>query len=80
MAKKMAGNRLLVGALRKGSWVVLDEIQKVPTLLDEVHGLHENPGIRFALCGSSARKVKRGGANLPGRCAVRYELHGPVAG
>lgn len=59
--------------------VVIDEIQKVPALLDEVHGLHEIPGIRFALCGSSARKVKRGGANLLGGRAVRYELHGLVA-
>lgn len=60
--------------------VVIDEIQKVPALLDEVHGLHENSGIRFALCGSSTRKVKRGGANLLGGRAVRYELHGLVAG
>src|SRR5262245_61858144 len=36
--------------------VVIDEVQKVPSILDEVHWLHENRGIRFALCGSSARK------------------------
>src|SRR5882672_533853 len=59
--------------------VVIDEIQKVPALLDEVHWLHENLGIRFALCGSSARKVRRGGANLLGGRALRYELHGLVA-
>ena len=47
--------------------VVIDEVQKVPALLDEVHWLHENRRIRFALCGSSARKVKRGAANLLGR-------------
>ena len=35
--------------------VVIDEVQKVPQLLDEVHWLHENRGIHFALCGSSAR-------------------------
>jgi len=56
--------------------IVIDEIQKVPQLLDEVHWLHENRGIRFALCGSSARKVKRGHANLLGGRALRYELHG----
>jgi predicted AAA+ superfamily ATPase len=56
--------------------VVIDEIQKVPALLDEVHLLHESRGLRFALCGSSARKVRRGGANLLGGRAVRYELHG----
>jgi len=59
--------------------VVIDEVQKVPQLLDEAHWLHENRDIRFALCGSSARKVKRGQANLLGGRAVRYELHGLIA-
>ena len=56
--------------------IVIDEVQKVPALLDEVHWLFENRGFQFALCGSSARKVKRGAANLLGGRAVRYELHG----
>jgi predicted AAA+ superfamily ATPase len=56
--------------------IVIDEVQKVPTLLDEVHWLIENRGFQFALCGSSARKVKRGAANLLGGRAVRYELKG----
>ncbi len=56
--------------------VVIDEVQKVPALLDEVHWLHENRGVRFALCGSSARKVRRGRANLLGGRALRFELHG----
>src|SRR5262249_16178085 len=60
--------------------VVIDEVQKVPPLLDEVHWLHERRKIRFALCGSSARKVKRGQANLLGGRARRYELHGLTAG
>ena len=59
--------------------VVIDEIQKVPQLLDEAHWLLENRGIQFALSGSSARKVKRGAANLLGGRAVRYELHGLTA-
>jgi predicted AAA+ superfamily ATPase len=59
--------------------IVIDEIQKVPALLDEVHWLHEHRGLRFAMCGSSARKVRRGGANLLGGRAVRYELHGLTA-
>jgi predicted AAA+ superfamily ATPase len=59
--------------------IVLDEVQKVPALLDEVHWLLENRGVHFALCGSSARKVKRGAANLLGGRAVRYELHGLTA-
>lgn len=62
-----------------GRQVVIDEIQKVPGLLDEVHWLIENRGICFALCGSSARKVKRGAANLLGGRAVRRELHGLTA-
>jgi predicted AAA+ superfamily ATPase len=61
------------------SQVVIDEVQKVPALLDEVHWLHEHQKIRFALCGSSARKVRRGTANLLGGRAVRYELHGLTA-
>jgi len=48
----------------------------VPQLLDEVHWLHENRGVQFALCGSSARKVRRGHANLLGGSAIRYELFG----
>jgi predicted AAA+ superfamily ATPase len=59
--------------------VVVDEVQKIPPLLDEAHWLHENRGVRFALCGSSARKVRRGQANLLGGRAVRYELHGLTA-
>lgn len=54
--------------------VILDEVQKVPQLLDEVHWLIENRGLRFILCGSSARKLKRGRANLLGGRAWRYEM------
>jgi len=59
--------------------VVIDEIQKVPMLLDEVHWLIENQRFHFALCGSSARKLKRGHANLLGGRAIRYELYGFVS-
>lgn len=54
--------------------VILDEVQKVPQILDEVHWLIENTDIRFILCGSSARKLKRGQANLLGGRAWRYEM------
>jgi len=54
--------------------IIIDEIQKLPILIDEVHWLIENKGLRFILCGSSARKLKRGHANLLGGRAVRYEL------
>ena len=54
--------------------IILDEVQKVPQVLDEVHWLIENKDLRFVLCGSSARKLKRGHANLLGGRAWRYEL------
>lgn len=54
--------------------IILDEVQKVPNLMDEVHWLIENQGLRFILCGSSARKLKRGQANLLGGRAWRFEL------
>jgi predicted AAA+ superfamily ATPase len=55
--------------------VVIDEIQRLPELLNEVHRLIESRGIRFLLTGSSARKLRRGGVNLlGGRARTRY-LH-----
>jgi len=54
--------------------VILDEVQKVPQVLDEVHWMIENKGLRFILCGSSARKLKRGHANLLGGRAWHYEM------
>lgn len=54
--------------------IVIDEVQKVPSLLDEIHWLIENKNLSFLLCGSSARKLKRGHANLLGGRAWRYEL------
>ena len=62
-----------------GTLTILDEIQKVPMLLDEVHWLIENRRLVFALCGSSARKLRRGHANLLGGRAVRHELFGLVS-
>ena len=59
--------------------VIIDEIQKVPLLLDEVHWLIENTRHVFGLCGSSARKVRGGAANLLGGRAIRYELFGFVS-
>lgn len=54
--------------------VVIDEVQKVPALLDEVHWCVENTPTQFILCGSSPRKLKRGAANLLGGRAWRFEL------
>ncbi len=58
----------------KPKWVVIDEIQKVPKLLDIVHEMIESKKIKFALTGSSARKLKRGAANLLAGRAFQYEL------
>ncbi len=53
--------------------VVIDEIQRLPELLNEVHRLIENRGTTFLLTGSSARKLRRGGVNLlGGRARTRY--------
>lgn len=54
--------------------VIIDEIQKVPQLLDEVHSLIQRKGIRFILSGSSPRKLKRVGANLLGGRAGKAQL------
>ncbi len=56
--------------------IIIDEIQKVPALLDEVHHLIEKERQAFALCGSSARKLRRGHANMLGGRALRFELTG----
>ena len=55
--------------------VVIDEVQKLPPLLDEVHRLIEERGIRFVLTGSSARKLKHGHANLLGGRAWTAHLY-----
>ena len=54
----------------EGGLVIIDEIQKLPSLLDEVHWLMVNRELRFILTGSSARKLRRGGANLLGGRAL----------
>jgi len=54
-------------------WVIIDEIQRVPALLNEVHRLIEKRKIRFVLTGSSARKLRAKGVNLlAGRALTRY--------
>ncbi len=60
-------------------WTVIDEVQKVPALLDEVHRLIENHKRCFVLSGSSARKLKRGGANLLAGRAILYHMHPLIA-
>lgn len=55
--------------------VVVDEVQKIPRMMDEVHWLIENRGYQFILSGSSARKFRRGDVHLLGGRAWRFELY-----
>lgn len=63
-------------AKQRPEWVVIDEVQKLPKILDVVHKEIENTDhdVKFALTGSSARKLKRGGANLLAGRAFVYNL------
>ncbi|MFO7870482.1 MAG: AAA family ATPase [Kiritimatiellia bacterium] len=59
--------------LKPGQWVVIDEIQRSPALLYEVHRLMEEHNLLFAMSGSSARKLRKGGSNLlAGRAVVKH--------
>lgn len=62
-------------ALPNGSTVVVDEVQRLPGLLNTVHQKIESKRLRFALSGSSARKLRRGGVNLLAGRAVRRQLY-----
>ncbi len=55
--------------------IIIDEIQKIPLLLDEIHWLIENSDAYFIMSGSSARKLKKGAANLLGGRAWRYHFY-----
>ena len=62
-------------AIERGSWVVVDEVQRIPALLNEVHRFMEERNLRFVLCGSSARKLKQSGTNLLAGRALRKFMH-----
>lgn len=66
-----------IEALPSGTWVVVDEVQRVPALLNEIHALMARHPRRwmFALCGSSARKLKRADANLLAGRAINRTFH-----
>jgi predicted AAA+ superfamily ATPase len=79
--RRFAGNpgllseRISARDAKKNSWVVIDEVQKIPALLDVVHHEIESRGVLFALTGSSARKLRRGSANLLAGRAFVFSLH-----
>jgi predicted AAA+ superfamily ATPase len=66
--------RDLIPAKHRG-WIVIDEIQRVPELLNEVHRLIESRRLRFVLTGSSARKLRRRGVNLLAGRALTRLMH-----
>jgi predicted AAA+ superfamily ATPase len=70
-----------VEARPRGSWIVVDEVQRLPWLLDEVHAISNDYGnaYRFALSGSSARKLKRMDVNLLAGRAINRQFF-PLTG
>lgn len=76
----LANPQRLEGFIPKGNSepIIIDEVQKVPALLDEVHRLIEKRKCRFILTGSSARKLRRQGTNLLAGRALTYSMH-PLA-
>ena len=64
-----------ISAFSSGSWVVVDEVQRIPALLNYVHQAIEKQKLKFVLCGSSARQLKRAGTNLLAGRAVTLNMH-----
>ena len=62
-------------AVPTGRWVIVDEVQRLPNLLNEVHRFMEEKRLNFVLCGSSARKLKRAGVNLLAGRALHRAMH-----
>lgn len=75
LSKRPSIIREMVAASDKIDLIIIDEIQRMPTLLNEVHWLIVNKGIRFILSGSSSMKILRSDVNLLGGRALRYELY-----
>ena len=65
----------LLSGIKPGEWVVVDEVQRIPALLNEVHRQIEERGVQFALLGSSARKLKTAGTNLLAGRATRKAMY-----
>ena len=65
----------LASSTERGGWVVVDEVQRIPSLLNEAHRLIAERGVRFALLGSSARKLKTAGTNLLAGRALHRTMH-----
>src|SRR3989339_1088234 len=76
-AKYIANPSILENMIEKDfdDWVILNEIQRIPNLLNEVHRLIESRKIKFILTGSSARKLRQKGVNLLAGRAYTYHMH-----
>ncbi len=61
--------------VKKAEWIIVDEIQKIPELLDVVQKQMRKKNVYFALTGSSARKLRRGASNLLGGRAFEFHFH-----
>ena len=75
LAKNIGVFRETILANLSSSPVIIDEVQRIPALLNEVHWLISNHNVRFIMSGSCPRKIIRSGANLLGGRALRYELY-----
>ena len=62
-------------AVQAGRWVIVDEVQRLPNLLNEVHRFIEEKKLNFVLCGSSGRKLKHAGVNLLAGRALHRSMH-----
>lgn len=67
--------KTIIGSNPDKKWILIDEIQKNPKLLDVIHSISNEKKIKFILTGSSARKLKRGSANLLAGRAFKYVCH-----
>lgn len=67
--------KTIIGSNPDKKWILIDEIQKNPKLLDVIHSISNEKKIKFILTGSSARKLQRGSANLLAGRAFKYVCH-----
>lgn len=65
---------LSIEAQNPNPLIIIDEVQKIPPLLDEIHWMIENTTAQFILCGSSARKLRKEGVNMLGGRAWRFHF------
>ena len=75
LARNPSSLKTMIAANPNKKWILIDEIQKNPKLLDVIHSLSSDKKIKFILTGSSARKLKRGSANLLAGRAFKYVCH-----